>query len=76
MTSDPKREVLRHALATIAFRGGIALRDAPAGFAEFRVTESTRSPVEILAHIGDLIVISCAEISFVLNQGLCHGTKR
>ena len=56
MTLDPKRELLRHALATIAFRGGIALRDAPAGFAEFRVTESTRSPVEILAHIGDLIV--------------------
>jgi len=56
MTSDPKREVLRHALATIAFRGGIALKDAPADFAEFRVSESTRSPAEILAHIGDLIV--------------------
>jgi len=56
MTSDPKREVLRHALATIAFRGGIALTDAPTDFAEFRVSESTRSPAEILAHIGDLIV--------------------
>jgi len=52
---DPAiRALLRHALATVAYRGGKALRGAPAGFADFRASETTRSPVEIVAHIGDL----------------------
>jgi hypothetical protein len=49
-----KRELLRHALATIAYRGAKVLRDAPKGFGALRVGESTRTPGEILAHIGDL----------------------
>ena len=52
---DPKIDLLRHTLATVAYRGGKAVRDAPAGFGEFRVGESTRTPAEILAHIGDLL---------------------
>ena len=32
--SDPKRDFLRHALATLAYRGGNAVRNAPPGFAE------------------------------------------
>ena len=55
MNSDPKRVLLRHAVATVAFRGGIAVSDAPADFAGFRVVESARTPVEILAHSGDLL---------------------
>jgi hypothetical protein len=54
-TSDPKREMLRHTLATIAYRGGKAIRDAPEGFAAFRCGSSSRSAGEILAHIGDLL---------------------
>jgi hypothetical protein len=56
MSSDTQaqRELLRHTLATLAYRGGKALRGAPASFATFRAGESTRTPVEILAHIGDL----------------------
>jgi hypothetical protein len=57
MSSDSeaaRRELLRHTLATLAYRGGKALRGAPASFATFRAGESTRTPVEILAHIGDL----------------------
>jgi hypothetical protein len=50
-----KREVLRHVVATLAYRGGIAVSDAPEGFAVFRVDESVRTPGEILAHIGDLL---------------------
>lgn len=53
--TDPKREVLRHMIATVAFRGGLAVTDASEGFASFRVHESTRTPGEILAHIGDLL---------------------
>lgn len=49
------RELLRHTLATLAYRGGKALRDAPAGFATFQGGEKTRTPGQILAHIGDLL---------------------
>jgi hypothetical protein len=50
-----KREFLRHAIATLAYRGGKAVRGAPAGFATVRVTDTARSAVEILAHVGDLL---------------------
>jgi hypothetical protein len=49
------REFLRHLLATLAYRGGKTLRDAPAGFAEFRVASGSRTPAEILAHLSDLV---------------------
>jgi hypothetical protein len=49
-----KREMLRHTLATVAYRGGKAVRDAPEGFAEFRAGGGARTPAEILAHVGDL----------------------
>jgi hypothetical protein len=48
------RELLRHTLATLAYRGGKAVRDAPPGFAAFRLSEGGRTPAEILAHVGDL----------------------
>jgi hypothetical protein len=47
------RQFLRHILATVAYRGGKALRGAPPTFAEFRANESCRTPGQILAHIGD-----------------------
>ena len=53
-SSDPKRELLRHTLATVAYRGGKAVRNAPDGFADFQAGEGTRTPGQILAHIGDL----------------------
>jgi hypothetical protein len=53
--TDSDRELLRHALATIAYRGGKAVRDVPADFADFRASETTRTPLAILAHIGDLL---------------------
>jgi hypothetical protein len=49
------RELLRHAVATLAYRGGKALRGAPDGFAQFRAGDTTRTPGQILAHIGDLL---------------------
>lgn len=51
--SDPKRELLRHSLATLAYRGGKTVRNAPAGFGEF--SGAGRTPGQILAHIGDLL---------------------
>jgi hypothetical protein len=55
LTLDLKRELLRHLVATVAYRGGIAVADAPENFAVFRAHETTRTPGEILAHIGDLL---------------------
>ncbi|HEX4440571.1 MAG TPA: hypothetical protein VH854_10910 [Thermoanaerobaculia bacterium] len=46
--------LLRHTVATVAYRGGKAVRDAPATFAEFRSGPGTRTPAQILAHVGDL----------------------
>jgi hypothetical protein len=51
--SDPSRQFLRHTLATLAYRCGKTLRGAPESFAAF--TGGTRTPVRILAHIGDLM---------------------
>jgi hypothetical protein len=51
---DPKRELLRHTVATVAYRGAKAVRGAPATFATFRAGDTTRTPAAILAHIGDL----------------------
>ena len=55
MATDPKRELLRHTVATLAYRGGKAVRGASADFAAFRAFETSRTPAEILAHIGDLL---------------------
>jgi len=54
-SSDPKREMLRHTLATLAYRGCKAVLNAPDGFATLRTGETTRTPAKILAHIGDLL---------------------
>ena len=48
------RDLLRHALATIAYRGGKTLRDAPESFAAFPDSPGGKTPIEILAHLGDL----------------------
>ena len=50
-----RRNLLRHALATLAYRGAKAFRDAPQDFANFRAAPGSRSAGEILAHIGDLL---------------------
>lgn len=52
---DPKREMVRHTVATLAYRGAKAVRGAPDSFAAFKVSELTRTPAQILAHIGDLL---------------------
>ncbi len=53
--ADAKREMLRHTLATLAYRGGKVLRGAPNSFFEYRCGQDLRQPIDILAHIGDLL---------------------
>src|SRR5215475_12605760 len=56
-TNQPNAQelaLLRHTLATVAYRAGKALRDAPESFANYVCGEGGRTPVQILAHMGDL----------------------
>jgi hypothetical protein len=53
--SDPSRQLLRHAVATLAYRGGKTVRGAPDSFSDFHASPETRTPGQILAHIGDLL---------------------
>ena len=46
---------LRHCLATVAYRAAKSLRGAPESFAAYKASPTTRTPVEILAHMGDLM---------------------
>ena len=46
---------LRHAVATLAYRGAKVLRAAPSEFSDFRPAKGSRSAGEILAHLGDLL---------------------
>jgi hypothetical protein len=48
------RDFLRHALATLAYRAAKAVRDAPPTFAAMTPVPSSRTPAQILAHMGDL----------------------
>jgi hypothetical protein len=58
-----KRELLRHAIATLAYRGAKAIRAAPPNVADFQASNATRTPRALLAHIGDLLdwALSLAE---------------
>jgi hypothetical protein len=52
---DDRTQLLRHTLATLAYRLEKAIRDVPPGFGGHRVGGEARTPLEILAHIGDLL---------------------
>jgi hypothetical protein len=49
------RQLLRHTLATLAYRASKAVRGAPASFSAFSVADGSRTPGQILAHLGDLM---------------------
>ncbi len=53
-TAEPARQLLRHSVATVAYRGAKALRGSPEHFASFHIGDKTRTPAQILAHMGDL----------------------
>jgi len=78
MTNDsihalvPKKQFLRHTLATLAYRGGKAVRNAPAEFANFRAADGVRTPGEILAHVGDLLDWA---LSIAAGQQKWHDSK-
>ena len=70
--ADSTRELLRHALATVAYRGGKAVRNAPEGFADFQAGDGVRTPGQILAHVGDLFDWA---FSIAVGQQKWHDSK-
>ena len=71
--------LLRHTLATLAYRGGKSIRDVGTDFANYGQSETARTPAKILAHMGDLMDWALAmsegrEIGATLC--LCLGKKK
>ena len=55
LSNDPQRQLLRHLLATLAYRTAKTLRGAPEGYADYQAPGGVKTPVRILAHMGDLM---------------------
>ncbi|MGE5277450.1 MAG: hypothetical protein ACM3SU_10685 [Acidobacteriota bacterium] len=53
--ANPERQLLRHTLATLAYRGGKAVGGVSPEVAAFRAGATSRTPAEILSHVGDLL---------------------
>jgi hypothetical protein len=68
---DTPRGVLRHLTATLAYRAAKVLRDAPPPFAAAPAEGRGRAPVQIVAHLGDLIdwAITLARGDYVWQAG-------
>ncbi len=50
--SDDTTRMMRHLVATIAYRSGLALKDAPEGFGDQRLTEGAMSALELVNHMA------------------------
>ena len=61
------REFLRHTVATLAYRAEKVLRDVPDGFPEQRASPATRTPFQIVVHLGDLMEWA---------ERMAHGERR
>ena len=55
MSADPQRQLLRHLIATLAYRTAKAVRGAPEAFADYQAPGGVKTPVRVLAHMGDLM---------------------
>jgi hypothetical protein len=66
---DSKNELFRHIIATLVYRAAKTLRNVSENFATFRIDAKSRTPVEILAHMGDLIDWA---LSMAKGKGIWH----
>ncbi len=64
---DTTRRLLRHLVATFAYRTARCLRDAPEGFAAFEAGGGVRTPAELVRHMTGLMHFA---------QGLLTGLPR
>ncbi len=65
--------LLKHYVATLHYRASNVLDDAPSGFDSFSAGSGVRTPVEILAHMGDVLAFAVAKIN---NETLNEGQSR
>jgi hypothetical protein len=63
---DSASVLLRHTLATLAYRAEKVIRDFPEDAKERQFAPQTRTPTEILSHLGDLMVLA---------EGLARGER-
>ena len=54
-TPDATSAIVRHLVATLAYRVAKVLRDVPAGFGPASFGAASRRPVQIVAHMADLM---------------------
>lgn len=54
-TPDARTELLRHLVATIAFRATVALRDFPEAATDTAPADGGRTPRALLAHLADVM---------------------
>ena len=54
-TLNGRRELLRHTVATLAYRAQKALHDPPERFSDYRSSSASRTALEIVSHLGDLV---------------------
>ena len=52
---EPKRKLLNHFLAALAYRTQKALRDAPPDFGSFRAQNGVRTPAELVRHMTSVL---------------------
>jgi hypothetical protein len=73
MATDIKldRGIVRHTIATIVYRGAKTLRDVPSDFGVFRINPKSRTPAEIVAHMGDLFDWA---LTIAKGQGVWHSS--
>jgi hypothetical protein len=55
MSTAATRDLLRHLLATIAYRAGKVIRGAPAEFGAFLPPGAMNTPLMLISHIADLL---------------------
>lgn len=69
MPGDDPRPVLRRMVATLAYRAAKVLREVPPGFPHATLAASVRRPVQLVAHLADLMAwaVSLARGEYVWN---------
>ncbi|MBK7644391.1 MAG: hypothetical protein IPJ19_15345 [Planctomycetes bacterium] len=67
MTNTEELTLLRHTVSTLAYRASKVLRDFPDTAAAQRIAPDSRTPLEIVSHLGDLMRWA---------ESLAHGESR
>ena len=52
---NSNNKMFRHIIATLSYRAAKTLRNTPENFAAFRIDSNSRTSIEILSHVGDLM---------------------